>query len=219
MSPVCPLRRRLMGAFTAVTVAACTVPAVAAGTAPAPLSADARTLVEWVGRSANNAGAPFLVIDKRQARVWVFDDHARPLGSSPVLLGSAIGDDTAPGVGDKPLSEVKPEEKTTPAGRFVIENGRNLRNEDVFWIDYDAAVSMHRVLTTNPKERRLERLATPTPADNRISFGCVNVPVRFFEQTLVPTFSRAKGAVAYVLPETRPLRSVFAFAPGGAAAP
>jgi hypothetical protein len=30
---------------------------------------------------------------------------------------------------------------------------------------------MHRVRATNPLERRLQRLATPTPDDNRISYG------------------------------------------------
>ena len=42
-----------------------------------------------------------------------------------------------------------PEERTTPAGRFVAERGQNLRGEDVVWIDYDAAVLMHRVITTS----------------------------------------------------------------------
>ena len=37
------------------------------------------------------------------------------------------------------------------------------------WVDYDAAVSMHRVRTTNAAERRLARLASPGIDDNRIS--------------------------------------------------
>ena len=77
------------------------------------------------------------------------------------------------------------------------------------WVDYDAAVSMHRVLTTNPKERRLERLATPTPDDNRISYGCINVPVDFFEQYVAPAFD-GHNAIIYVLPEVKPLEQVFA---------
>jgi hypothetical protein len=186
---------------------------VAAGTsaafaAPAPLTSDARTLVRWVTATRDNGGVPYAVIDKRQARIWVFDAEGRLLDTSPVLLGWARGDHTVPGIGDKPLKQVKPHEKTTPAGRFVTEPGRNLGGEDIFWIDYDAAVSLHRVRATQTKERRLQRLASPTPADNRISFGCINVPVAFYDRVVHPAFTRSR-AIVYLLPERRPLASVF----------
>ena len=64
------------------------------------------------------------------------------------------------------------------------------------------------VVATNPKERRLERLASPTPLDKRISYGCINVPVRFYESVVRPAFTGTDGIV-YVLPETRPARVVF----------
>jgi hypothetical protein len=75
-------------------------------------------------------------------------------------------------------------------------------------VDYDAAVSMHRVRVTDPRERRLERLATPTPSDNRISYGCINMPPHFFEQVLWPAFKQ-RGGIVYVLPEHKPLDEVF----------
>ena len=56
-------------------------------------------------------------------------------------------------------------------------------------------------------ERRRQRLASETAADNRISYGCINVPVNFYEQVLLPA-ARA-GAVIYVLPEVRRLSDVF----------
>jgi hypothetical protein len=70
---------------------------------------------------------------------------------------------------------------------------------------------MHRVRSVNATERRLQRLASPTAADNRISFGCINVPVAFYDRVLSPLFHGSRG-IAYVLPETRPLESVFGFA-------
>lgn len=172
------------------------------------LTTDAAELLNWVARARDNNGLPFMIIDKRQAHVWVFDRTGKLHGDAPVLLGVARGDDTAPGVGDKKLSEIKTEERTTPAGRFVAEIGTNARGEDVVWVDYDAAVSMHRVLTTNAKEQRARRLETPTPKDNRVSYGCINVPEDFFEYMLNTTV-RTGNSVVYVLPETRPLRSVF----------
>lgn len=84
----------------------------------------------------------------------------------------------------------------------------NANGEDVVWVDYDAAVSMHRVRANVKAERRLERLASSTAADNRISFGCINLPVSFYEKVLNPLV-RGSGAVVYVLPETQPAAALF----------
>ncbi|HEV7820025.1 MAG TPA: hypothetical protein VGO84_02525 [Burkholderiales bacterium] len=174
----------------------------------AEASNDVRYIADWVADSRDAGDKPFVIIDKKGAKVFVFDKNARLLGAAPVLLGLAAGDDTAPGIGAKPLSEIPISERTTPAGRFVGERGHNARGEDVVWVDYDAAVSMHRVLTTNRSERRLERLATPSIEDNRVSFGCINVPIAFYEEFIRPTFA-ADTANIYVLPETRSVRQVF----------
>ncbi len=79
----------------------------------------------------------------------------------------------------------------------------------MLWVDYAAAISLHRVVTSNPKERRLQRLASATPLDNRISYGCINVPAAFYDGVVRPAFSRSSGVV-YILPEVRPVGSVFA---------
>jgi len=67
---------------------------------------------------------------------------------------------------------------------------------------------MHRVRAKEPKERRLERLASATPDDNRISFGCINLPVAFYDSVVKPALGARQGVV-YVLPETRSLQAVF----------
>jgi hypothetical protein len=183
--------------------------AASAAAAATDMGPDARRLVEWIARSGDNADAPFVVVDKRNARVLVFDASAHLVGDAPVLLGAARGDDSVPGIGDRKISEIKPHERTTPAGRFEAEAGRNLQGEDIIWIDYDAAVSMHRVRATNPREHRLQRLATPSVADNRISYGCINVPAAFFDAQVSPIFRDGHHAVVYVLPETRTLAQTF----------
>jgi hypothetical protein len=171
-------------------------------------TADVRRVAEWVVASADNGRQPFAILDKIDARVYVFEPGGKLSGATPVLLGYAPGDDTVPGIGQRPIEEVRPEERTTPAGRFVAEPGRNTIPEDVVWVDYEAAVSMHRVRVTDPRERRLERLASPSPADNRISYGCINMPPQFFEEVLWPAFKR-RGGVIYVLPEHKALEEVF----------
>lgn len=172
-------------------------------------SLDARYVANWVAHSQDNQHLPFVILDKRDARVFVFDAGGMLIDSSPVLLGAAAGDDSVAGIGQRPIAEVRPEERTTPAGRFISRPGRNASGEDVVWVDYDAAVSMHRVRPVDPKERRLERLASHDPSQRRISYGCINVPVAFFEGVIKPTLG-AQRAVVYVLPETKNVRQVFA---------
>lgn len=171
-------------------------------------TASVRQVADWALRTGDHAGADFLIVDKQHARLYVLDGKAILLGASPVLLGAAVGDDTVPGIGQRPLAEVSPFERTTPAGRFVAKRGRNTLGEDVVWVDYEAAVSLHRVRATQAAERRLERLATPTARDNRISWGCINVPVDFYDRIVHPIFQRRR-AMIYVLPEVRSLEEVF----------
>lgn len=175
-------------------------------------SADAREVADWIVASADNGGLPFVIVDKKNAQVFVFDAGGRIRGAAPALLGIARGDHTVPGIGERKYSDMSPKDRTTPAGRFVAGLGMSTRGEDVLWVDYESAVSLHRVVTTAPKERRLERLATPTSLDNRISYGCINVPAQFYEGVVRPAFSGTEGIV-YVLPETRPVRELFGSGP------
>lgn len=172
---------------------------------PAPT---VRQMANWVLSSGDHAGMPFVIVDKRQARVFVFHPNGVLSGATPALMGSATGDDSVPGIGDRQMSAILPHERTTPAGRFLSSPGVNMSGEDIVWVDYDAAVSMHRVRTNNKKERRLERLASATPDDNRISFGCINLPAAFYDKVVKPALGSSPGVV-YVLPETRSLQSVF----------
>lgn len=178
-------------------------------------STDAQAVANWVTATRDSHGLPFLIVDKRQATVTAFDASGRPLGSAAALLGLARGDDSVPGIGERKIADIKPSERTTPAGRFAAELGTNTGGEDILWIDYDAAVSMHRVRVVNPADRRLQRLASPTVDDNRISYGCINVPAAFYDGVVKPLFGPRNGIV-YVLPETKPLAAVFGAGPAGA---
>lgn len=112
-----------------------------------------------------------------------------------------------PDIGRRRLATITPAERTTPAGRFQAALGHDLE-QDILWIDYDSALSLHRVIVGNPEDRRRQRLASPSPLDNRISYGCVNVPADFYDRVVVPAFTGTVGIV-YILPETRSLAEVF----------
>lgn len=185
-----------------------------------PASETVVQVADWAIASGDNRGLPFVIIDKVAAEVFVFGADGQFRGAAPALLGSAHGDHSAPGVGDRELSRIRPEERTTPAGRFLARFGPAWGGKKVLWVDYATAISLHQVVVGNRKEQRLRRLQTPTPGDNRITYGCINVPAAFYKGVVRPAFTGTNG-VFYILPETTPLKEVlpsFQAQPGVASA-
>lgn len=170
------------------------------------VSGDARYAASWVLAAADNQRQPFAVVDKRDARIYVFDAAGRLIGASAVLLGIAPGDYSV-GI-DRSPSSLAVSERTTPAGRFEARPGRNDKGEDIVWIDYAASLAIHRLRPAPAHERRPARMASPTPDDNRISAGCVIVPVAFWENVVAPSLGSGRSVV-YVLPESHPVRGMF----------
>jgi hypothetical protein len=144
---------------------------------------------------------PFAIVDKRAATLAVYGRDGQLRGAAPALLGVALGDRAFPDPRRKLLAGSLPEaERSTPAGRFDAVPGPNHQGERVVWIDYAAALAIHRLRPAPLRERRPERLASPDPADNRITFGCVVVAPAFFDQVVLATLG-ATRAVVLVLSE------------------
>lgn len=175
---------------------------------PPPASETVVHFEDWVIASGDNGGLPFMIIDKDKAEVLVFGADGQLQGATPALLGIARGDDSVPGIGNRKISTIPPDERTTPAGRFIAGFGKTRGEENILWVDYENAVSLHPVISASPKERRVARLRSQTPEDNRITYGCINVPASFYKEVVLPAFKGTNG-VAYVLPETKPLNEVF----------
>ena len=181
-------------------------------------SAAATRVFDWIAASGDNGALPYIVIDKNNAALFLFDAKGQPLGKAPVLIGVAIGDEATPGIGSKKLAEIGPAEKTTPAGRFLARYGLAAGRQKVLWVDYATSVALHPIPTGyNPKERRRQRMASPTSDDNRITFGCINVPSTFYTKSVQPLF-RKHGGYVYILPDTKPLETVFPLLLGQAVA-
>ncbi len=164
-------------------------------------------LAGWVVATNDSQGYPFAIMDKAAAQILVFGGDGRLRGATPGLFGSAIGDHSAPGIAGLALREIPGKDRTTPAGRFVGGYGPSIDAGRVLWVDYDSSVSMHPTATGLPAERRAERLASPSPDDNRVTHGCINVPPEFYKQVIQPTFER--GGVFYILPDTASLAETF----------
>lgn len=191
-------------------------PAAAAAASPtnAPLpvlqpSPDALRVADWIATARDNHALPYAVIDKRDASLILFDAKGKMLAQVPVLLGIAPGDDASPGVGSKKLGEIGPAEKTTPAGRFLAKFGYAFGRQRVLWVDYTNSVAIHPIPGDAARaEKRRARMLSPEPNDNRITFGCINVPTAFYASDLRPLFQK-KGGYVYVLPDTKPIEEVF----------
>jgi len=207
------------GRGLAIALLACAVPATAKpALAPEPetsradfrgeaASENARAVADWVVASGNSNGLPFVIVDKTGAKVFVFSPDGAIRGAAAALLGLGPGDDSVPGIGQRKLATITPAERTTPAGRFEASLGNDFE-QDILWVDYETSLSLHRVIVGRPADHRKNRLATPTPLDNRISYGCINVPVDFYDTVVMPIFTGTVGIV-YILPETKPIEAVF----------
>ncbi len=192
----------------APVVAADAKPAEAAKPEKPPLSAVAARVANWVAVTDDNQALPYIIIDKQGAAAFLFDAEGNRVADAPVLIGVATGDDATPGIGTKSLAEIGPAEKTTPAGRFLARFGRAAGNKKVLWVDYGTSVALHPIPPGTKKEKRRERMLSPEIDDNRITFGCINVPIAFYRKSLQPLFTK-KGGYVYILPDTKALEDVF----------
>jgi len=172
-------------------------------------SADAREVAAWVQASDDAGGKPYLIVDKKAARLFVFEADGRLLAATPVILGAALGDSSTPGVGERAQNgTLTAEDKTTPAGRYVTQPGRNIDGEHVVWLDYGEALALHRLRPGRSYKTRAARLASSQPQERRLSLGCVVVPVAFYLDVVKPLLGSRSGVV-YVLPETQSARELF----------
>jgi hypothetical protein len=168
----------------------------------------AARLAEWVVAKNDNGDLPFMIVDKLGARIFAFDAGGSLLGSAPVLLGLARGDDSDPGIGDLKLSQISADERTTPAGRFVAGFGDSNGHGTVLWVDFPDAISLHAVQSVSPDEHRQQRIQSADPEQHRISYGCINVPEIFYDEVVLTALAGGH-AVVYILPDTKPIDDVF----------
>ena len=184
------------------------------GAAPAPdfaaerASDDARYAAGWVLDGADNQGRPFAIVDKKAARIYVFEPSGRLVGASAVLLGLAPGDGSVADIAQPAPRQPAAGRAPTPAGRFESQPGHNDKGEEIVWVDYDAALAIHRL---RPPRRGSGAMSAwrRRPEEHRISFGCIVVPIAFYEQVVMPTLGSRRGVV-YVLPESSPVQAMFA---------
>jgi hypothetical protein len=177
----------------------------------ASASDEVRAVSTWVSQSGDNANLPYLLVDKANARVYSFSRAGQLIGSAPALLGMAKGDRLLV-PNEAKMAQIGPTQRVTPAGRYVSRLAVDSHGKELLVIDYEASISLHPVVKGTPEEHRAERLASATSQDNRISYGCINVPPQFYSTIVSPSFNGTRGIV-YILPETTPAAQLFGFQP------
>lgn len=165
-------------------------------------SSDATLTADWIVSTNDNKGMSFLVADKVNGAVFIFDGEGNLIRKASALFGMNVG--------DKMPIEAEAE-RITPSGRFEAKTDTDVEYYGTtvdFYETDDNALAIHKVYLEEPAERRQQRLDSKTPADNRISYGCINVDERIFNRDIAPAF--ADGGIVYVLPETKAGREGFA---------
>ncbi len=160
-------------------------------------SPDAERVAAWIAASGDNHALPYAVIDKNSASLLLYDGRGKPVAQVPVLIGIAPGDDATPGVGSKTLGEIGPAEKTTPRAASWRSSAMPPDGRRCYGSTIPTASRSTYPGDAAKREMRRERLLSPEPDDNRITFGCINVPRAFYGSALRPLFQK-KGGYVYI---------------------
>jgi hypothetical protein len=72
------------------------------------------------------------------------------------------------------------------------------------WVDYASAFAIHRLRPGFSYQARSSRLASAGVSARRVSWGCVVVPVAFYEKVVQAVLGTSRSVV-YVMPESAPL--------------
>lgn len=163
----------------------------------APVSV--QLVADWQARSQH--GKPFIVAHKAGGALYAFDAKGKLIGKAPALYAKGMGDVVSAESAAKSADEMTDADKITPAGAFA---GTKIESDSygsaIQFVEQEKAViAIHRVYLGNPKENRQGRLDSATPADNRVSYGCINVPSQFFDGVLAPNFTGDSRVI--VMPE------------------
>ena len=138
-----------------------------------------------------------IVADKLNGKIIIVNGT---VSQAPALYGRTIADSTGD-INSFPI---------TPAGEFHIRKAysTHLKTDVVAFLEGDTSLlAIHPVWLGSPKQNRLQRLATETGNDNRITNGCINVPRNFFYDIINKLKDRTR---LVILPEHETLVIDFA---------
>ena len=177
------------------------------GSVNAPASV--KLVADWQRREAPNK--PVIIVDKQAGIAYVVDAKGKLIAKTPALTGKAVGDIETEAAKTKNLDDLTDADKVTPAG--VFQSSRQVSDEYGEVVNVTGndkfIIAIHRTYLGTPSEMREARLASPTSADNRVSFGCINVPASFYDSVIVNNAPSTGTFPVVIMPETTSVESFF----------
>ena len=178
-------------------------------------SRDVRLVADWQMRQKHNKS--FIIGDKTGGLIYAFDSKGVLLAKAPSLYGAAGKDKLTQGSINRTEAQKTKEDKITPAGVFAGKAEPNWYGKTGIAFDSTRdrvgpnateymTIGIHIVYLGTPSENRQGRLDSASPLDNRISYGCINVPPSFIN-VIDAHFSA--DSVVIVLPELQSAESFF----------
>lgn len=154
----------------------------------------------------------YIIADKPSATLMIFDQNNNLVAQFPAIFGAVPGE--APNRYDlnDPNRAINRKEKgvaTTPMGtyEFGVKDSRprkdiiEMYGGDIFEIFGMVNMAIH---STYPKEKevREKALNSPTPEDNKMSGGCINISRENLDKIL-PMFAGRKDNKLYITPDNK----------------
>lgn len=174
------------------------VPAVA----KTQMSPTAQAVYEAMAPVAMKSGKWFMVADKPNGMLHIFKEDGSHALSDPTLYGKDTGDVM------EAVSSLKGGAKVTPAGKFTLKARASTYagGQELILVeskDYTGYIAIHAADTSDASENRLGRLDTPTAADNRVSYGCINTKHDTFINEIAPNIANLDGGMVFVVPDAQ----------------
>lgn len=169
--------------------------------AVAKMSPLAQTVYENMAPTAKKSGKGFIIADKPNGMLHLFNADGSLLAQDAALFGKDTGDKLG-------KSSLLGGPKITPAGPFSLRvgdseyaGGKSLDLVESYDPTDNSTIAVHAAYLGDPKEDRLGRLKSASAADNKISYGCVNTAHDTFLNTILPNIDNFNGGMMFVLPD------------------
>lgn len=151
----------------------------------------------------------FFIVDKPTATLVAIGKGGKTYGRCPVLLGKKMGE--TPNQAD-PNSDVA-NEATTPMGMYFIgknnigEHDKKQYNNKIYSLYGTDRIAIHETYPGELKQRT-KSLKSETVADNRMSWGCINLDAKDFDRLLAHIPGKTiingnvnEGTALYITPD------------------
>lgn len=171
------------------------------------LSSDKERITEY---NKKNGNGNYIIVDKSDCSATVYDKNGKALKKFEVGLGMDIGDKKAGGYNCGISSKIK---KYTTPGEYTLgeqtpssdkKYGSNLFTMEGDGVDKDSVNDQIAAIHQIPTQRLAQRKGlfnNGTLSDNRMSFGCINMLAKDFDE--MEKYIKGTGTKLYVLPEEK----------------